>query len=253
MTTKTNITAYSEGTPNGLKIHIALEELGLEYKLVQIDMFKNEQKEPWFTEINPNGRIPAITDVTADGVELKIFESGAILEYLVATYDKNHLISYPYATKEHWETISWLMWQMGGLGPMLGQANFFTRSAVGVHQYSIDRFVNESRRLLRVLDGHLQKKGCSFLVGDRLTIADIAIWPWVSAIRFSGLRAIEDFPNVSKWFWVLLERPGFQKGANIPGPNKYLATNKMTEEEMNKLAEPTVKWIAESMKRDAEA
>ncbi|KAM6525860.1 Glutathione S-transferase 2 [Fusarium falciforme] len=253
MPTNTNITAYSEGTPNGLKVHIALEELGLEYKLVKIDMFNNEQKEPWFTEINPNGRIPAITDKADDGLDLKIFESGAILEYLVAKYDTNHSMSYPYGTKEHWETISWLMWQMGGLGPMLGQSNFFTRSAQGTHPYSIDRFVNESRRLLRVLDGHLKKSQTGFVVGNRLTIADIAIWPWVSAIRYSGLRSIEEFPNVSKWFWGLLERPGFQKGANIPGPNKYLATNKMTDEEMNKLSEPTVKWIAGTMKRDAEA
>ncbi|KAH6630695.1 glutathione S-transferase [Chaetomium sp. MPI-SDFR-AT-0129] len=253
MTTKTDIVAYSEGTPNGLKLHIALAELGLDYKLVPIALFKNEQKEPWFTEINPNGRIPAITDKTADGVELKIFESGAVLEYLVATYDKNHLISYPYGSKEHWETISWLMWQMSGLGPMMGQANVFTRSTVGVHQYSIDRYVNESRRLLRVLDGHLEKKGAKFVVGDRVTIADIAIWPWVSAIRYSGLRSIEDYPSVSKWFWGLLERPGFKKGANTPGPNKYLATNEMTEEEINKISEPTREWIAETMKRDADA
>jgi glutathione S-transferase len=102
------ITLYTEGTPNGLKISIALEELGLAYKVVTLDITKHEQKQPWFLAINPNGRIPALTDVDASGREIKIFESGAILMYLVATYDLDNRISYPFGSGEYWETVSWV-------------------------------------------------------------------------------------------------------------------------------------------------
>lgn len=123
---KTDITLYTTNTPNGIKPSILLEELNLEYKVHAIKMTENEQKEEWFLKINPNGRIPALTD-TLDGKQIRVFESGAMLQYLVDRYDKDHKFSFPQGSAEHWEMTSWLMWQMGGLGPMQGQANHFKR------------------------------------------------------------------------------------------------------------------------------
>ncbi|KAL4884322.1 glutathione S-transferase [Aspergillus karnatakaensis] len=253
MATNTNIMLYTEGTPNGLKISIALEELGLSYQFREIALFKNEQKEPWFLEINPNGRIPAITDRDESGHEFRVFESGAILQYLVARYDKDHKISYPYGSKEHWEVTSWLMWQMGGVGPMQGQANHFARFAAEPNHYSLNRYVHETRRLYRVMDAHLAKSPSGYLVGDRVTIADIAIWPWVTAWKYSGLSAIDEFPHIQKWLYKLLERPGFEKGRHVPKPHIYLDFNKLSEEELNEAAKYGVKWIQDAMARDAAA
>ncbi|KAL3447167.1 thioredoxin-like protein [Aspergillus insuetus] len=122
---KTGITLYTEGTPNGPKSTILLAELGLEYKLHLINIFKHEQKEPWFLEIKPNGRIPALVDEDEDGKKIILWESGSMLLYLVARYDKDHKVSYPYDSLEYWKTVNRLMWQMGGVGPMQGQANHF--------------------------------------------------------------------------------------------------------------------------------
>ncbi|KAL2861228.1 glutathione S-transferase family protein [Aspergillus lucknowensis] len=253
MATKSDIMLYTEGTPNGLKISIALEELGLSYQVREIALFQNEQKEPWFLEINPNGRIPAITDKDESGQEIKVFESGAILQYLVARYDKDHVISYPYGTKEHWEVTSWLMWQMGGVGPMQGQANHFARFAPEKNPYSLGRYVHETRRLYRVMEGHLAKSPSGYLVGDRVTIADIAIWPWVTAYKYSGLSSIDEFPNVVQWMYKLLERPGFERGRHVPKPHIYLDMNRLSEEELNEKAKYGVQWIQDAMKRDAAA
>ncbi|KAF2824815.1 glutathione S-transferase [Ophiobolus disseminans] len=251
MSVKTDITLYTEGTPNGLKTSIALEELGLEYKVVTLDFSAHEQKEPWFLEINPNGRIPALTDKDESGREIKIFESGAILMYIVATYDEENRISYPYGTMEHWETVSWLMWQMGGLGPMQGQANHFTRFAPEKLKYPIDRYVNETHRLYRTLDRQLAKNGTGYIVGDRVTIADIAIWPWVAAHNFSGLPSIAQYPAIVNWFEKLLQRPGFEAGRNVPRPHFHITLNGLPEDELDKVAESGKKWQDEARERDA--
>ncbi|KAH7321081.1 glutathione S-transferase [Stachybotrys elegans] len=250
---KTDITLYTEGTPNGLKISIALEELGLEYKVRSLDLTKLEQKEPWFLEINPNGRIPALTDKDENGNELKIFESGAILEYLVGRYDKDHKISYSFGSKEHWETTSWLMWQMGGLGPMQGQANHFARFAGAIYPYALNRYVHESRRLYRVLDAQIAKNPSGYIVGDHVSIADIACWPWVCAWKYSAVPELDEFPNVQKWMHRLLERPGFERGRNVPGPHYHMKLNELSEEEMNELSKARGAWVQVGMKRDAEA
>ncbi|KAI0975612.1 glutathione S-transferase [Xylaria arbuscula] len=251
MTTKTDITLYTEGTPNGLKASIVLEELGLSYKVHPINIFEHEQKEPWFLEINPNGRIPALTDKLEDGQEVNIFESGAILLYIVAKYDKDHKISYPVGSKEYWETVSWLMWQMGGQGPMQGQANHFFSAAPEKYEYSLGRYVNESRRLYRVLDNHLLNNPRGYIVGDRVTIADIAVWPWAQAWKASGLKTMNEFPNVQKWMAKLLARPGFEKGRNVPGPHFHIQLNEMSEEEIDKLMRARTGWVLEGMEKDA--
>ncbi|KAI1320133.1 glutathione S-transferase [Xylariaceae sp. FL0255] len=253
MATPNEITLYTEGTPNGLKASIALEELGLDYKVRSMKLYEQEQKEPWFLAINPNGRIPALTAKAENGEELKIFESGAILEYLVATYDKDHKISYPYGSKEHWETVSWLMWQMGGIGPIQGQANHFFGAAPEKIEYAINRYVNESRRLYRVMDAHLANNPHGYLVGDRLTIADIAVWPWTCGWKSCGLQTMEEFPHVQKWMQKLLERPGFERGRNVPAPHYHLELNKLPEEEVVKLMRTRSAWVLEAMKKDADA
>ncbi|EMR68737.1 hypothetical protein MGN70_007027 [Eutypa lata] len=253
MGNKTDIVLYTEGTPNGLKISIALEELGLEYKVRAIKMTEHEQKEPWFLEINPNGRIPALTDKDENGQELKVWESGAMLQYLVARYDKDHKISYPYGSKEHWEVTSWLMWQMGGLGPMQGQANHFARSAGEIYPYALNRYVNESRRLYRTMDAQLAKNSHGYLVGDRVTIADIAVWPWVTAYKYSGIASLDEFPHVKDWLYRLLKRPGFEKGRHVPTPHAYLDMNELSEETLREIGRQKQDWIQEAMKRDAQA
>ncbi|KAL3491653.1 glutathione S-transferase [Aspergillus germanicus] len=253
MPAQPNITLYTEGTPNGLKISIALEELGLSYNTREMALQKNEQKEPWFLEINPNGRIPAITDIDKNGQEIKVWESGAILQYLVARYDTEHRISYPVGSKEAWEVTSWLMWQMGGVGPMQGQANHFARFADQKYPYALNRYVHESRRLYRVLDTQLAKNPHGYIVGDRVTIADIAIWPWVAAYKFSGIPSIEEFAFVKSWLYKLLARPGFERGRNVPKPHVHLALNDLSEEELDERAQYGVKWIQDAMARDAAA
>ncbi|KAF7557960.1 hypothetical protein G7Z17_g349 [Cylindrodendrum hubeiense] len=250
---KTNITLYTEGTPNGLKPTILLAELGLEYKLVPINIFTQENKELWFVKINPNGRIPALTDVDKNGKEIRIFESGAILEYLVIQYDKDHKISYPHNSPEYWETVSWLTWQMAGVGPMQGQANHFARFSGEQVPYALSRYVHETRRLYRVLDTHLAASPSGYIIGDRVTIADIAIWPWVGAYKYSGLSSIDEFPHVKKWLYTLLARPGFEEGRNAPGPHRYLKMNEMSEEELNSIAASLGTWVLDAMKCDAEA
>ncbi|KAI8713389.1 hypothetical protein NCS52_01283200 [Fusarium sp. LHS14.1] len=247
--TKTDITLYTVGTPNGIKASILLEELGLDYKVYPIKMSENEQKEPWFLEINPNGRIPAMTD-TLNGEKIRVFESGAILQYLVDRYDKDHKVSYPYGSREHWETTSWLMWQMGGLGPMQGQANHFKRYAPEKIEYGINRYVNETRRLYRALDTHLGKSSSGYIVGDRVTIADISCWGWVSSAKWAGVD-LSEFPHLEKWLYKLLERPGFEAGRHVPTPHTAFETNKLTEEEIEAKAAASKAWIQAGMKDDA--
>ncbi|KAJ2892168.1 hypothetical protein MKZ38_010176 [Zalerion maritima] len=243
-----DITLYTVASPNGIKISILLEELGVPYKVHEIELSKNEQKEPWFLEINPNGRAPAITDKFSDGKEIRVFESGAIMQYLVERYDPEHKVSYPHDSREHWEMTSWLMWQMGGLGPMQGQSNHFTRYATEKIQYGMDRYQNETRRLYRTMDTQLAKT--PYLVGDKYTIADISCWGWVSAYAWAGV-AIEEFPNLKAWIYRLLERPGVEKGRHVPSPHRALVDAKMSQDDMDKAAEAAKVWVQKGMKEDA--
>ncbi|KAM0354221.1 hypothetical protein ACHAPU_001259 [Fusarium lateritium] len=246
---KTDITLYTMNTPNGIKASILLEELNLDYKVEAVDITKNTQKEDWFLKINPNGRIPALTD-TLNGKEIRVFESGAILEYLVDRYDKDHKLSFPHGSAEHWEVTSWLMWQMGGLGPMQGQANHFNRYAPEKIEYGINRYINETRRLYRTLDTHLAEQSSGYIVGDKVTVADISIWGWVAAAKWAGVD-LSEFPNLEKWLYKLLERPGFEAGRHVPTKHTAFETNKMSEEELEKRAAVSRGWIQTGMKEDA--
>ncbi|EGO60448.1 hypothetical protein NEUTE1DRAFT_56840 [Neurospora tetrasperma FGSC 2508] len=245
-----DIHLYTAQTPNGIKVSILLEELGVPYKVTAIDISKDVQKEPWFLEINPNGRIPALTDKLEDGTPIALFESGAIMQYLVERYDKDHKVSYPQGSKEYYQTQSWLFWQMGGLGPMQGQANHFTRYAPEKIEYGINRYQNETRRLYRVMDAQLAKN--EYLVGDRPTIADFSCWGWVAAHGWCGIKNFEaQFPHLNAWLNRLLERPGLEKGRHVPSKHTALELNKLSEEELEAKAVSSRAWVQKGMAEDA--
>lgn len=200
------IDLYTAATPNGWKVSIALEELGLPYQVHSVRLEKLEQKAPWFLALNPNGRIPAIVD-RSNG-DFPVFESGAILLYL-AEKTGRLLSNEPKARSI---ALQWLMFQMGGLGPMQGQANVFFRYAPEKIQYAIDRYQNETKRLYTVLDARLQEN--EYIAGE-YSIADIATWPWVSIHAWAGLE-IGDLPNLARWLELVGKRPAVQKGRAVP-------------------------------------
>ncbi|MDX9885760.1 glutathione S-transferase family protein [Thauera sp.] len=200
------IDLYTAATPNGHKVSIALEELGLPYSLHVLELSANEQKEPWFLALNPNGRIPAIVDRDED--DFAVFESGAILIYLA---EKTGRLM-PHDAKGRSRVLQWLMFQMGGIGPMMGQANVFYRYFPEKIQPAIDRYQGEVRRLFRVLDGHLAKH--EYLAGD-YSIADIANWAWVRTHSWSGV-AIDDLTNLTRWRDQIRARPAVQRGIEMP-------------------------------------
>ena len=228
VTRQSGITLYTALTSNGIKVSIALEELGLKYKAVEVNLASNEQKEAWFLKVNPNGRIPAITD---DGQ--RIFESGSLLIYLTEKYDKSRLISYESGSKEYYEQLSWLMFQMGGIGPMqgwmptlnprlcfilttrlVGQANHFRLMAGEYSEYGINRYMNETKRLYSVLNTRLE---CSpYLAGDKYTIADIASFAWVRYGPIALEIDLSEFPALKKWHDKITKRPAVQKGLKVP-------------------------------------
>lgn len=200
------IDLYTAPTPNGWKASIALEELGLPYEVKLVNLMAGDQKKPEFLKINPNGRIPAIVD--RDEGEFAVFESGAILIYLAEKTGK----LMPKDAKGRSRVIQWLMFQMGGVGPMMGQANVFFRYFPEKIQPAIDRYQNECRRLFEVLDGHLQHN--EYLAGD-FSIADIANWSWVRTYRWSGVN-IEGLDALHAWMDRITARPACQKGVEVP-------------------------------------
>jgi len=200
------IDLYTAATPNGHKVSIALEELGLPYTVRVVSLSKLEQREPWFLALNPNGRIPVIVDRAED--DFVVFESGAILVYLAEKTGK----LMPADPKGRSLVMQWLMFQMGGIGPMMGQANVFYRYFPEKIQPAIDRYQGEVRRLFAVLDQRLA--GNEYLAGD-YSIADIANWAWVRTHRWSGVP-VEGLPHLERWIEQLAERPACQKGVNVP-------------------------------------
>jgi len=205
------IDLYTWATPNGWKASATLEELGLPYTVNPIDITTGIQKEPAFTAINPNGRIPAIVD--HDQTNLAIFESGAIMIYLA---EKSGRLL-PTDVKGRSEVIQWLMFQMGGLGPMQGQANVFYRYFDEKLPTAIERYQNETRRLYGVLDARLADR--EFLAGD-FSIADIANWSWARIHNWAGV-GIGEFPNLKRWLDNLEARPGLVRGAAVPHETNY--------------------------------
>lgn len=199
------IDLYTWATPNGRKISIALEELGLPYQVHPVDIGKDEQFKPEFLAISPNNKIPAIVD-RDDGTHL--MESGAILIYLA---EKTGRLM-PSEKKKRFEVLEWLMWQMGGIGPFLGQAHHFLKFNRGKSPYAEERYAKEARRLYGVLDRRLE--GRAFICDD-YSIADIATWPWISRFEYQDID-LNDFPNVRRWYLDIASRPAVQKGYRIP-------------------------------------
>lgn len=200
------IELYTAATPNGHKVSIALEELGLPYEVHVVDLWKLEQRRPEFLKISPNGRIPAIVDRELG--DFPVFESGAILVYLAEKAGR----LLPSDARGRSLVMQWLMFQMGGIGPMMGQVNVFFRYLPEKIQPAIDRYQAEVRRLFRVLDTRLADH--EYLAGD-YSIADIANWAWVRTHRWSGLE-LDDFEHLLRWKRLLAARPACQRGIEVP-------------------------------------
>ena len=204
------IDVYSWATPNGHKIHIMLEECGLSYRAHPIDIGKGDQFAPEFLEISPNNRIPAITDSDGpDNKPISLFESGAILIYLAGKTGK----FLGKTDSERFDTLQWLMFQIGGVGPMFGQTHHFRNYAPEKVEYAIKRYTNETGRLYGVMDRRLTKTG-AFIAGKNYTIADIAIWPWLRNWKNQG-QNLDDFPHVKRWFESIGQRPAVQRGVTV--------------------------------------
>lgn len=200
------IDLYTARTPNGYKVSIALEELGLDYRVVPVSLGRGEQKEPWFLALNPNGRIPVIVD--RDDGDFAVFESGAILVYLA---EKAGALL-PADPKGRSTVLQWLMFQMGGLGPMMGQANVFHRYAPERIPYATARYQREGRRLLEVLDGRLRDH--EYLAGE-YSIADIASFAWARSHAWSGIE-VEGLEHLHRWLGVVAARPAVARGLDVP-------------------------------------
>ncbi|MGF1475540.1 MAG: glutathione S-transferase family protein [Geminicoccaceae bacterium] len=193
-------------TPNGRKVSIALEELRLPYTVHAVNITEDEQFTPEFLAISPNNKIPAIVD-RETGTTL--MESGAILLYLA---EKTGSLM-PSAPEQRWAAIEWLMWQMGGFGPMLGQAHHFLKFNPGKAAYAEDRYRNETRRLYKVLDERLSSN--AYIAGDTYSVADLATWPWASRFEWQEID-LGEFPNVKRWYVEIADREATKKGYDVP-------------------------------------
>jgi GST-like protein len=206
------IRAYSWPTPNGHKVHIMLYECELEHEIIPINIGEGDQFKPEFLAISPNNRIPAIVDTDGPGgQEISVFETGAILYYLAQKTGK-FMPSLESDPAGHVATMEWLMWQMGGIGPMMGQSNHFRNYAPEKIQYGIDRYVNETKRLFGVADTRLGK--VEYLAGDAYTIADIACFAWMRGWERQEVP-IAEYPNVKRWLDAIAARPAVQKGVEV--------------------------------------
>lgn len=198
---------YTWYTPNGRKVALLLEEIGLEYNTIPINIGKDEQFAPDFLKIAPNNRIPAIVD--HDNNDFSLMETGAIMMYLA---EKTGQFLETTDRDTYWRTIEWLMWQMGGVGPMFGQVHHFTKYNPGKAPYAQERYEKEARRLYGVLDRRLE--GREFIVDD-YSIADMAVWPWTARHNWQEID-LNEFPNVRRWYMTILERPATKRAWNVP-------------------------------------
>jgi GST-like protein len=203
------IEVYTWPTPNGHKIHIALEELGLPYRVIPVDIAKGEQFRPEFLKISPNNKIPALVD--PDGIggnRMALMESGAILIYLA---DKTGRLM-PADAHDRLVALQWLVFQMANVGPMLGQVHHFRHYTPEQMPYAIERFTNETKRIYGVLDGRLAE--AKYLGGDEYSMADIATFPWLVSWEWQGV-VLADYPNLERWFKTIAERPAVQRGLAV--------------------------------------
>ena len=204
------IDVYTWPTPNGHKVHIMLEECGLPWAVHPVDIGAGEQFDPAFLKISPNNKIPAIVDTDGpDGKSISLFESGAILVYLAAKTGR----FMPRSTRARYEVLQWLMFQVGGVGPMFGQAHHFRGYAPEKLVYAIERYTNEARRLYGVLERRLTVSG-GYLGGRHYSIADIATWPWVRSHANQGVE-LADYPQVARWFETIGARPAVQRAITV--------------------------------------
>jgi GST-like protein len=202
------IDLYTWATPNGRKVSIALEEMGLDYNVIPINIGKDEQFSPEFLEVSPNNKIPAIRD---HDTGLVLMESGAILMYLAEKTGQ----FWPRDFEGKWRTVEWLMWQMGGPGPFLGQVHHFVKFNPGVSEYAEQRYLTEGKRLYGVLDRRLAERE---FVADVYTIADMAIFPWFARFDYQTID-LNDYPNVKRWYLTIAERPAVKRGYAVPNPD----------------------------------
>jgi GSH-dependent disulfide-bond oxidoreductase len=218
------IDVYSWPTPNGHKVHIMLEETGLPYRAHAVDIGQGDQFAPDFLAISPNNKIPAITDpVGPDGQPISLFESGAILVYLAAK--TGQLL--PQGDRARFEVLQWLMFQMGGVGPMLGQAHHFRMYAPEKLPYAIERYTNEAKRLYGVIDRRLEKS--AFVGGADYSIADIAIFPWLRSWQNQGVE-LDDYPALKAWFDGIAARPAVQRGVQVLADRRKPITDDKSRE-----------------------
>lgn len=217
------IDLYSWATPNGHKIHIMLEETGLRYNLHGVDIGRGEQFEPAFLKISPNNRIPALVDNDGpDGKPISIFESGAILLYLAEKSGK----FVPKDKRGYYDVLQWLMWQMGNIGPMLGQVHHFRAYAPEQIPYAIDRYTNEAKRLYGVLDRRLADR---LFVAGEYSIADMAIFPWLRSHERQGVT-LADYANVQRWFDTIAARPAVARAVQLLSENSRPAMDDKAKE-----------------------
>jgi len=217
------IELWTWNTPNGRKISVALEEMGLPYKVIPINISKGEQFKPEFLKISPNNRIPAIVDRDNN---LSLMESGAILQYLG---DKTGKLL-PKSGDKRWKTLEWLNWQMGGPGPMLGQVHHFVKYNPGKAPYAEERYLKEAHRLYGVLNKQLE--GRDFITGE-YSIADIANWPWISRFEWQTID-LNKYPNVKRWYETIAKRPAVQKGMAV-GADLSTDVTKLPPEEQARI------------------
>jgi len=218
------IDVYSAATPNGHKVHILLEECGLPYQVHHVDIGAGDQFKPEFLAISPNNKIPAIVDSEGpDGKPMSLFESGAILVYLASKVHKFLGTN----DREKFVTLQWLMFQMGGVGPMLGQAHHFRMYAPEKIEYAVNRYTNEAKRLYGVIDKRLSQS--RYLAGETYTIADIATFPWLRSWKNQGIE-LADYPSLEKWFNEIAEREAVKRGvAVLAHTRKAVADDKAKE------------------------
>ena len=213
------IDLYTWATPNGHKVHIMLEETGLPYNVIPVNIGAGDQFKPDFLKISPNNKMPAMVDSDGPGGKpISIFESGAILIYLASKTGR----FLPEDLRDRWSTLQWLMFQMGGVGPMLGQAHHFLQYAPEKIEYAMNRYRNEANRLYGVIDRRLRES--KYIACDEYTIADMAIVPWLRMPERQGVN-VDDYPFLKKWRDAILERPAVQRGVKVladlrrPGPH----------------------------------
>jgi len=218
------IEVYSWPTPNGHKVHIMLEECGVPYRVIPVDIGKGAQFDAHFLSISPNNKIPAIVDPDGpDGAPISLFESGAILLYLAGKSGR----FLPEDTRGKYQALEWLMFQMGGVGPMLGQAHHFRIYAPERIPYAVERYTNEAKRLYGVINRRLAVS--TYIAGPDYTIADIAIFPWLRSWKNQGVE-ITDFPHLKGWFDEVAARPGVHRGLEIlASQRKPLVTEEARE------------------------